>query len=120
MSTFVEFIISFTITLKCALQLGIPNDLTKQGKPMTLSKLMSSLSISPSNNPDFHRLTPIVVSYGLLILQKHEDNNVDDGDDGKGYYSVALADRYIMKDGPWNLMEDQDSFFFKAWIELFR
>ncbi|PHT71457.1 hypothetical protein T459_26561 [Capsicum annuum] len=103
------------VTLKCAFQLGIPNAITKHGKPMTLSKLMSSLSISPSKYPYFHRLTRILVRYGLLILQKHEDNNVDDGDDGKGYYSLAPTDRYIMKDGPWNSMEDQDSFFFKAW-----
>ncbi|KAM3305063.1 tabersonine 16-O-methyltransferase-like [Capsicum chacoense] len=103
------------VTLKCALQLGIPNAILKHGKPMTLSKLMSSLSISPSKYPYFHRVTRIIVRYGLLILQKHEDNNVDDGDDGKGYYSLAPADRYIMKDGPWNSMEDQDSFFFKAW-----
>ncbi|KAM3288675.1 hypothetical protein P3S67_022105 [Capsicum chacoense] len=103
------------VTLKCALQLGIPNAITKHGKPMTLSKLMSSLSISPSKYPYFHHLTRILVRYGLLILQKHEDTNVDDGDDGKGYYSLAPADRYIMKDVPWNSMEDQDSFFFKAW-----
>ncbi|KAM3339531.1 putative O-methyltransferase 3 [Capsicum galapagoense] len=103
------------VTLKCAFQLGIPNAITKHGKPMTLSKLMSSLSISPSKYPYFHRLTRILVRYGLLILQQHEDNNVDDGDDSKGYYSLAPTDRYIMKDGPWNSMEDQDSFFFKAW-----
>ncbi|KAF3669944.1 hypothetical protein FXO38_07371 [Capsicum annuum] len=103
------------VTLKCALQLGIPNAITKHGKPMTLSKLMSSLSISPSKYPYFLRLTRILVRYGLLILQKHEDTNVDNGDDGKGCYSLAPADRYIMKDGPWNSMEDQDSFFFKAW-----
>ncbi|KAM3363870.1 hypothetical protein P3S68_018724 [Capsicum galapagoense] len=28
------------VTLKCALQLGIPNAITKHGKPMTLSKLI--------------------------------------------------------------------------------
>ncbi|PHU20659.1 hypothetical protein BC332_11810 [Capsicum chinense] len=54
-------------------------------------------------------------SLWLVDSTKNEDNNVDDGDDGKGYYSLAPADRYRMKDGPWNSMEDQDSFFFKAW-----
>ncbi|PHT77751.1 hypothetical protein T459_15803 [Capsicum annuum] len=104
----------------------IPNDLTKQGKPMTLSKLMSSLSISPSNNPDFHRLTPIVVSYGLLILQKHEDNNVDDGDDGDWFrnedpnaFYTAYGDLFWSKlsrdtsSGNWfhaNMARDSQSF----------
>ncbi|KAF3681463.1 hypothetical protein FXO37_02904 [Capsicum annuum] len=105
---------------------GIPNDLTKQGKPMTLSKLMSSLSISPSNNPDFHRLTPIVVRYGLLILQKHEDNNVDDGDDGDWFrnedpnaFYTAYGDLFWSKlsrdtsSGNWfhaNMARDSQSF----------
>ncbi|PHU13444.1 hypothetical protein BC332_14649 [Capsicum chinense] len=104
----------------------IPNDLTKQGKPMTLSKLMSSLSISPSNNPDFHRLTPIVVRYGLLILQKHEDNNVDDGDDGDWFrnedpnaFYTAYGDLFWSKlsrdtsSGNWfhaNMARDSQSF----------
>ncbi|WMV52739.1 hypothetical protein MTR67_046124 [Solanum verrucosum] len=100
------------VTLKCALQLDIPNVITKHGKPMTISKLMSSLPIRPSKFPYFHRLTRILVHYGFLILQKHDDNDVDDD---KGCYSLAPADRYVVKDGPWNSMEDQDSFFFKAW-----
>lgn len=100
------------VTLKCALQLDIPIVITKHGKPMTLSKLMASLPISPSKFPYFHCLTRILVHYGLLILQKYEDNDVDDD---KGYYSLAPPDRYVVKDGPWNSMEDQDTFFFKAW-----
>ncbi|KAJ8534220.1 hypothetical protein K7X08_007544 [Anisodus acutangulus] len=103
------------VILKCALQLGIPNAITKHGKPMTLSKLIAALPISPSKFPYFHRLTRLLVRYGLLILQKHEDNDVDVDDDDKGYYSLTPADSYVMKNGPWNSMEDQDTFFFKAW-----
>ncbi|XP_055809329.1 trans-resveratrol di-O-methyltransferase-like [Solanum dulcamara] len=100
------------VTLKCALQLDIPNVITKHGKPMTISKLMASLPISPSKFSHFHRLTRILVRYGLLILQKYEENDVDDD---KQCYSLAPADRYVVKDGPWNSMEYQDTFFYKAW-----
>ncbi|KAJ8570413.1 hypothetical protein K7X08_037385 [Anisodus acutangulus] len=75
---------------------------------------MASLPIRPSKFPYFHRLTRLLVRYDLLILQKHEDHDVVDDDD-KGYYSLAPPDRYVVKDGPGNSMEDQDTFFFKAW-----
>ncbi|XP_060170368.1 probable O-methyltransferase 3 [Lycium barbarum] len=101
------------VSLNCALQLDIPNAITKHGKPMTLSKLIASLPISASKVPYFHRLTRMLVHYGLLILQKYEGCDYDD--DNKGYYSLAPADRYVVKDGPWSSMEDQDTFFFKAW-----
>ncbi|WJX58418.1 hypothetical protein P8452_43880 [Trifolium repens] len=46
-----------SMSLKCIVDLGIPDIIHNYGKPMPLSKLISSLSIHPSKN---HKLTSIV------------------------------------------------------------
>lgn len=104
------------VALKCALQLGIPNAITKHSKPMTLSELIAALPINPSKSHYFHRLTRILVHYGLLILHKSEGR--DNENDDEGYYSLATADRYAVKNATWKLMEEQDTFFLKAWNSM--
>nr|APR63992.1 hypothetical protein [Populus tomentosa] len=49
-----------SMTLKCAVQLGIPDVIQKHGKPMTLSELVSALPIHPSKAQYVHRLMRIL------------------------------------------------------------
>ncbi|KAJ6383583.1 hypothetical protein OIU78_026970 [Salix suchowensis] len=53
-----------SMTLKCAVQLGIPDVIHKHGKPMTLSELVSALPIHPSKTQYVHRLMRVLVHSG--------------------------------------------------------
>ncbi|KAJ6693539.1 hypothetical protein OIU85_004322 [Salix viminalis] len=59
-----------SMTLKCAVQLGIPDVIHKHGKPMTLSELVSSLPIHPSKTQYVHRLMRILVH--SVLTEPHD------------------------------------------------
>lgn len=60
-----------SMSLKCAVELGIPDIIHKNGKPMALSHLSAALSIPPSKTPCFRRLMRLLVH--LKIFYEHEE-----------------------------------------------
>ncbi|KAF4351988.1 trans-resveratrol di-O-methyltransferase [Cannabis sativa] len=82
------------MSLKCAIELGIPDIIHNHGQPITLSKLISSLPIHPSKAHCIHRLMRILVHFGffttqLLLPQQQEET-----------YSLTLASKLFLKDCP--------------------
>ncbi|PQP92960.1 hypothetical protein Pyn_33736 [Prunus yedoensis var. nudiflora] len=58
-----------SMSLKCAVQLGIPDVIQKHGQPMTLSELVSALPISPSKADFIPRLMRILVHSGFFAQE---------------------------------------------------
>nr|GME16396.1 probable O-methyltransferase 3 [Ipomoea batatas] len=64
-------------TLKCAVEIGIPDIIHKHAKPMPLSHLISALPIHPSKVPYIHRLTRFLVhTAGRLVVGDDESVNL--------------------------------------------
>ncbi|KAJ3683623.1 hypothetical protein LUZ60_013850 [Juncus effusus] len=55
-----------SMSLKCAIDLRIPDTIQDHGEPITLTELHSDLSLPPSRKPQFGRLLRILANYGFL------------------------------------------------------
>ncbi|ONK55288.1 uncharacterized protein A4U43_UnF5490 [Asparagus officinalis] len=55
-----------SMSLKCAIELGIPDAIHLHGKPISLSELLSALSISPSKSPHLRRLMRLLTHLGIF------------------------------------------------------
>ncbi|EXB54965.1 Tabersonine 16-O-methyltransferase [Morus notabilis] len=90
------------MSLKCAVELGIPDIINNHGQPITLSKLISSLPIHSSKAHCIYRLMRILVHSGFFATQK-VDNKIDEGEEEEEEeaYSLTIASRLLLKDGPW-------------------
>ncbi|KAJ6693546.1 hypothetical protein OIU85_004329 [Salix viminalis] len=84
-----------SMTLKCAVQLGIPDAIHKHGKPMTLSQLVSALPIHPSKTQYVHRLMRILVHSGFFSQQ-----NLNGINDDQEVYSLSQSARLLLEDSP--------------------
>ncbi|XP_034924826.1 trans-resveratrol di-O-methyltransferase [Populus alba] len=83
-----------SMSLKCAIQLGIPDAIHNHGKPMTLSELVAVLPIHPSKAPGVYRLMRILVHSGFFATQN------DSGEtEGEGYV-LTNASQLLIKDNP--------------------
>ncbi|XP_011037460.1 PREDICTED: trans-resveratrol di-O-methyltransferase-like [Populus euphratica] len=85
-----------SMTLKCAVQLGIPDMIQKHGKPMTLSELVSALPIHPSKAQYVHRLMPVLVHSGFFSQQTLDSIHSQEA------YSLTQSTRLLLKDNPWS------------------
>ncbi|GMN61182.1 hypothetical protein TIFTF001_030272 [Ficus carica] len=63
-----------SMSLKCAIELGIPDAIHKhgQGQPIPFSKLVASLPIQPSKAHSLYRVMRILVHFGIFKAQKVE------------------------------------------------
>ncbi|KAB5530007.1 hypothetical protein DKX38_020088 [Salix brachista] len=84
-----------SMTLKCVVQLGIPDAIHKHGKPMTLSELVSALPIHPSKTQYVHRLMRILVHSGFFSQQNLNGINND-----QEVYSLSQSARLLLEDSP--------------------
>ncbi|KAJ4745453.1 O-methyltransferase [Rhynchospora pubera] len=57
------------MSLKCALDLGIPDAICNHGQPMTLSQLHSALTLPPSRKPSLFRLMRLLTHFGFILEQ---------------------------------------------------
>ncbi|KAJ4723416.1 O-methyltransferase [Melia azedarach] len=58
-----------SMSLKCAIQLGIPDIINKHGKPMTLNELVTALPIHPTKSQCIYRLMRILLHSGFFSLK---------------------------------------------------
>uniref|UniRef100_A0A224X3Y5 N-acetylserotonin methyltransferase n=1 Tax=Hypericum perforatum TaxID=65561 RepID=A0A224X3Y5_HYPPE len=76
-----------SMSLKSAIQLGIPDIIHKHGSPMALSDLASVLCIHPAKASGLHRLMRILVHSGFF-------------EEEGGGYVLTSASTLLMKDNP--------------------
>lgn len=68
-----------SMSLKCAVQLGIPDIIKKHGRPMALSDLVSALPVNPSKASGVYRLMRLLVHSGFFTNQKVSENCEEEG-----------------------------------------
>ncbi|CAN1123593.1 Trans-resveratrol di-O-methyltransferase [Linum perenne] len=81
-----------SMSLKCAVQLGIPEAINSHGggRPITIPDLVAALKIPPTKSPYLLRLIRVLVHSGFL------------SDHGNETYSLTAAGRYLVRDKPLN------------------
>ncbi|XP_021802292.1 probable O-methyltransferase 3 [Prunus avium] len=82
-----------SMSLKCAVQLDIPDVIQKHGQPMTLSELVSTLPISPKKAHFIQRLMRILVHFGFFARESLSGG-------GEQGYSLTDASALLLKDNP--------------------
>ncbi|KAI5434985.1 putative O-methyltransferase 3, variant 2, partial [Lathyrus oleraceus] len=83
-----------SMSLKCVVDLGIPDIIHNYGKPMSLSKLISSLPIHPSKKPCIYRLMRIMTHSGFFSQQNITENELEIE------YMLTDASRLLLKENP--------------------
>ncbi|CAI9754903.1 unnamed protein product [Fraxinus pennsylvanica] len=83
-----------SMSLKCAIQLGIPDIIHKHGKPMTLPELVYALPMNESKSQFVSRLMRILIHSGFFINAKISENEENTG------YWLTSASRLLLKDEP--------------------
>ncbi|KAH7533156.1 hypothetical protein FEM48_Zijuj04G0100400 [Ziziphus jujuba var. spinosa] len=88
-----------SMSLKCAIELGIPDIIHNHGQPISLSKLIESLPIHPSKTHCICRLMRLLVHSGFFTKQKGDHQTQQEEK-----YSLTPASRLLLKDEPWGNM----------------
>ncbi|XP_054793479.1 probable O-methyltransferase 3 [Prosopis cineraria] len=105
-----------SMSLKCAIDLNIPDIIHKHGKPMPLPLLISSLQIHPSKTRNIYRLMRILSHSGFFSLQKLPDEVEEEG------YVLTDASTLLLKDNPLSvtpfLLAMLDPILTKPWYEV--
>uniref|UniRef100_A0A5B7BY72 Putative trans-resveratrol di-O-methyltransferase n=1 Tax=Davidia involucrata TaxID=16924 RepID=A0A5B7BY72_DAVIN len=83
-------------SLKCAVELGIPDVIHNYGKPMTLPELVTALPINPSKARCIYRLMRVLVHSGFFAQQK------SGGQEQEGGYLLTPTSQLLLKDEPLN------------------
>ncbi|GLT51842.1 hypothetical protein SLA2020_252210 [Shorea laevis] len=104
------------MSLKCAVDLGIPDIIHSHGYPMTVSELIVALQINAQKAPCIQRLMCILVHSGFFTRQQLGENNQDDG------YSLTIASRLFLKNEPMSVTPFMnamlDPMLTKPWYRL--
>ncbi|RYR68693.1 hypothetical protein Ahy_A03g015175 [Arachis hypogaea] len=105
-----------SMSLKCAIDLGIPDAIHNHGQPMPLSKLISSLQIHPNKTQFIHRLMRILTHSGFFSKQ------ISSKGDPESSYSLTDASKLLLKDNPMSLFPFLsamlDPILTKPWYDL--
>ncbi|XP_057726105.1 trans-resveratrol di-O-methyltransferase-like [Arachis stenosperma] len=105
-----------SMSLKCAVELGIPDAIHNYGQPMPLSQLIASLPIHPSKSSYIQRLMRILIHSGFFTTK-----NVAN-DDHKVGYVLTDSSMLLLKDNPLSvtpfLLGMLDPILTKPWHKL--
>ena len=83
-----------SMSLKCAIQLGIPDIILNHGKPITLPELVAKLPVRPEKTRCVYRLMRLLVQSGFFARQKIEESEEEEG------YVLTHASRLLLEDDP--------------------
>ncbi|XP_031104919.1 probable O-methyltransferase 3 [Ipomoea triloba] len=81
-------------SLKCAVQLEIPDIIHKHGQPMTLTQLVNALPINNAKSAQLGRLMRTLTHSGFFVRTKIP------GTEGSEGYSLAPSATLLLKDNP--------------------
>lgn len=83
------------MSLKCAVELSIPDIIKNHGKPMTLSELINALQINKDKSHCVHRLMRLLVNSEFFIKVDIKDENKQE----EGYW-LTPSSNLLLKDSP--------------------
>ncbi|KAK8986997.1 hypothetical protein V6N11_055314 [Hibiscus sabdariffa] len=106
-----------SMSLKCAIDLGIPEIIQNHGNPMTITELAAALPmLNPTKACDIDRLMRILVHSGFFARRKLDNDAQEVG------YVLTNASRLLLKNNPLSvtplLKIALDPFFLKPWQVL--
>ncbi|KAK9051268.1 hypothetical protein SSX86_027895 [Deinandra increscens subsp. villosa] len=87
-----------SMSLKCAVELQIPDIIHRHGSPMLLSELVKALGLKDERTHFVYRLMRILVHSGFFV--KQSVGNDEDEEEG---YLLAPVSRLLIKDEPLNV-----------------
>lgn len=82
-----------SMSLRCAIQLGIPEIIHKHGQPITLPQLVTELHIPPRKTSSLHRLMRLLVHFGFFTKTKVRENQEEEE-----AYGLAPSSRFVLRD----------------------
>ena len=85
-----------SMSLKCAVQLGIPDIINNHGRSITLPELVSALQIHPSKTGFVHRLMRLLVHSGFFITKRVSQNQEEQQEEEA--YNLTPSSRLLLKD----------------------
>lgn len=90
---------AISMFLKCAVELGIPDAIHAHGagKPLPLSRLVSSLPIPPSKAPSVRRLLRLLTHKGFFTVHPDLDGSGEDA------YSLTPSSQLLLRSSPTSL-----------------
>ncbi|KAF3443208.1 hypothetical protein FNV43_RR12889 [Rhamnella rubrinervis] len=104
-----------SMSLKCAIELGIPDIIHNNGQPLLFSKLIESLPIHPSKAHCIRRLMRLLVHSGFFAIQQQQDQEEEEEEQ----YSLTLPSKLLVKEGSLNmaplLLTNLDPVFTTSW-----
>ncbi|KAF2303276.1 hypothetical protein GH714_016247 [Hevea brasiliensis] len=86
-----------SMSLKCAVQLGIPDIIHKHKQPITLRELASDLQVPPTKANCLQRVMRILVHSGFFATNKIHENQEEEG------YVLTTSSSLLLKDSPTSL-----------------
>ena len=91
-----------SMSLKCAIELDIPDIVNNHGRPMTLPELVAALPVNPSKSCCVNRLMRILVHSGFFTKEKVSKNGEDEEEE-QGGYLLTPPSRLLLKDEPFSV-----------------
>ncbi|XP_050150623.1 trans-resveratrol di-O-methyltransferase-like [Malus sylvestris] len=93
-----------SMSLKCAVQLGIPDVIHNHGQPISLFELIAGLNVHPSKAHFISRLMRILVHSDFFAQHHHVHHNHDNVEEEEAVvlYSLTPASGLFLEDGPLN------------------
>lgn len=85
-----------SMSLKCAIQLGIPDTIHNHGQPITLQELVSKLNIHPEKTSCVHRLMRLLVHSGFFAKTIVDENQEKEKEEEA--YTLTPSSRLILKE----------------------
>ncbi|XP_076929739.1 trans-resveratrol di-O-methyltransferase-like [Bidens hawaiensis] len=89
-----------SMSLKCAIQLQIPDIIARHGSPMRLSELVEALPIKRERTHCVYRLMRILVYSGFFVKQSVSTTHGCNNEEGGEGYMLAPASRFLLKEEP--------------------
>ncbi|KAM7502868.1 hypothetical protein LguiB_001772 [Lonicera macranthoides] len=83
-----------SMSLNCAIKLGIPDAINNHGRPMTLTELIDALPINKKKSDGIHRLMRILIHSGYFVEKETPENGQELG------YWLTPASRLVLRDEP--------------------
>ncbi|KAI5331250.1 PREDICTED: trans-resveratrol [Prunus dulcis] len=85
-----------SMSLKCAVQLGIPDIINSHGQPITLPDLVTALQIHPARTGHVHRLMRLMVRSGFFAIKQVRNNQEEEEEEEA--YDLTPSSRLLLKD----------------------
>ncbi|KAL7584956.1 hypothetical protein Lser_V15G45686 [Lactuca serriola] len=87
-----------SMSLKCAIELQIPDIINHHGAPMLLSELVEALPINKERTNYVYRLMRILIHSGFFVKQ-----SISNGEEEREGYLLAPVSRFLLKQEPLSL-----------------